>query len=183
MAPNADGTPTVAEQAALSNKMKAPKEPQAPGTAEAFEARQAELNTQLTTEKAAREAAERRAQDAEQQLAAVRSGAIPARAARQIPLWYVVKADHASAVGDLQGIVDDINEDLEGVPGFQELDLAGFLALNSDLLDADAQARGFSRGARWSSQAENGDVTSGYHVFVGQQVLAGHRDTAARKAS
>lgn len=181
MAPNADGTPTPDEQAAIEAQMKAPKEPQAADTKEAYDARSAELQTALDAKTREVEAANRRAQDAESQLAAVRSGQVPARASRQVPIWYVVKADHASQTGDITSLVNDINEECKDIPGFAKLSVADFLALNIDSLDADAQARGFSRGARWSTAAENGDVTSGYHLFVGQAVLAGSRDTAAAK--
>lgn len=181
MAPNADGTPTPEEQAATEAAMKAPHEPVDPAQSAAMDARYAELQASLTEERSKREAAERAAQESNAKLLAVQSGAAPARTARQVPLWYTITDAHAAASGNPQAIVDDINKDLKDAPGFNTLTLADFLTLNGELLDADAQARGFDRGARWSTTADDGTTTSGYHLFVGASVLAGMRDLSATK--
>jgi len=178
--PNADGTPTPDEQAAVEANMKAPKEPVSADAKDAMDERYAELQATLTDERAKREAAERSAQEANAKLLAAQSGAAP-RSARQLPLWYVIQDKHAAASGDVQAVVDDINKDLADVPGFKTLTLADFLAYNTELLDADAKARGFDRGARWSATADDGSAASGYHLFAGASVLAGVRDASAAK--
>lgn len=91
-------------------------------------------------------------------------------------LYYTVKADHASASGDVSVLVDDINTDLADVPGFKSLSVEEFLALNAETLDNDAKARGFDRGARHEVEDADGKKETRYHLFVGAQVVAGTRD-------
>jgi len=179
---NADGTPTPNEQAAVEQQMRARPEPVDPNQFAALQQRMNELDTQLTAERSKREAAEHAQSEAEARLLAVQSGAVPARATRQIPVWYALTSDHATASGDLKGLIADINSEFDKMPGFQKLDPSSFLALNSEVLDADARARGFDRGARWSSQAEDGSFTTGYHLFAGSLVLVGMRDTTPPKS-
>lgn len=102
---------------------------------------------------------------------------------RQLPLYFVVGGDHAGNNGDLSLLVDDLNEALADEPGFKKLSVDDFIALNADVLDADAKARGFDRGARWETEDADGKKVSGYHVFAGAQVLAGYRETAATTKS
>jgi len=115
-------------------------------------------------------------QAADDKAASVKTG-------RQIPILYTITNDHATQSGDLQGLIDDINEECEDEPGFEKLDIASFLALNKETLDADAQARGFSVGSQYTSVAENGEKTRGYHLFAGSVVVAGFRDTTPAKVS
>ena len=181
MAPNADGTPTPEEQAATEAQMKAPREPIDPDVTAQFDARLRELEANLTEARARADAESARASAAEAKLLDAQQASTPRAGSRQIPLWYVIKPDHAAASGDIKGLVDDVNTDLKDVPGFKSLTVPEFLALNSEVLDNDARARGFDRGARWSSTDDNGATTTGYHLFSGATVLAGTRDASAAK--
>lgn len=173
--------PTPEEQAATEQQMRAPQSVD-PNVRAALSERERELQTQLDEARAGQARAEQQAQEARRAQQEAQQKPASGKVGRQLPVWYTLTNDHATAGGDLEGVIKDINDANKDVPGFEPLTVASFLALNGELLDAEAKARGFDRGARWSSTAENGETTRGYHLFAGSVVLVGTRDTSAPKS-